>query len=342
MNSYPKVTVAIPVYNVELYVAKSINSVLEQDYDNIELLVVYDVSNDDSLEITKELLGRSRFPYRIIEKDVKEKGLGKSRNVVLDVLNTDYLYFLDSDDYIEPYTISLMVKEAVEKDADIVVASHESVDEMGKVLHVSQLSDRRMFDKYSLKKFIYQNSGYYPVYAWNKLYKSSFLKDNKLRFIHNIVEDAIFSFVAIECVNKLIMLSEITLHYLIRDSSLTNSSMNNNTTLEAANVYLSIRDYKFNYHKDSVLLFDLCNNIDAFGFGYIMTVRNSYNSNLISKSEKNFLCKSAFKTPSIPLTRTFALLYYKKANFLLLIFVKLLPDSFNMLLVKLYSKIKKR
>lgn len=340
MHSNPKVTVAIPVYNVEAYVARCINSVINQDYDNIEILITYDVSCDDSLQVAIDALKNVVVPYIIIEKSEEKKGLGKSRNVILDNFQGDYLYFLDSDDYIEPFTISLMVKEALANDADIVAASHRSVDEAGNKINLFQYADKRVFDNRLLKYYIYVESGYFSVYSWNKLFRHSFLSDNNIKCIHNVVEDAVFSFLVIEKAQKIIVLPNITLNYLIRSSSITNAIMYNDLSLDTAKIYLSIRDYKYSSNKGSIELVAICSNVDAFIFGFIMTVRNSYKSRSISIQEKLSLCRSAFITPNIPIKDFLPLLYSKKANLILLFVVKLLPFRFNMLLVKLYSKIK--
>lgn len=340
MHSNPKVTVAIPVYNAEAYVARCINSVINQDYDNIEILITYDVSCDDSLRVVIDALKKDAVPYRIIEKSKEEKGIGKSRNVILDNFQGDYLYFLDSDDYIEPFTISLMIKEALANDADIVAASHRSVDEVGNKTNLFQYADKRVFDNSLLKHYVYVENGYFSVYSWNKLYKSSFLKDNKIKYIHNVVEDAVFAFLEIKNINRIVLIPEITLDYLIHSSSITNAIMYNDLSLDTARIYLSIRDYKYSSNKGSIELVDLCSNVDAFIFGFIMTIRNSYKSKSISSQEKLNLCRSAFITPNIPIKDFVPLLSSKKTNLILLIVVKLLPFRFNMFLVKLYNKIK--
>jgi glycosyltransferase involved in cell wall biosynthesis len=340
MDSTPKVTVAIPVYNVEAYVARCINSVIDQDYNNIEILIVYDLSNDNSLQIAIDTLKESGLSYRIIMKKEEDKGPGKSRNLILDNLQGDYLFFVDSDDFLEPFTISLMVKEAIANDADIVAASHRSVDEADNSINVFQYADRRIFDNSLFKHYVYVENGYFSIYSWNKLYKSSFLKENNIRYVHNIVEDAVFSFLEIKKINKIVLLPDITLNYLIRSSSITNAIMYNDLSLDTAKIYLSVRDYKYSSNQGSNELVAICSNVDAFLFGYIMTIRNSYKSKSITNQEKLNLCQLAFITPYIPFKNFFQLLYSKKTSLLLLLLVKLLPFRLNMLLVKLYHKVK--
>jgi glycosyltransferase involved in cell wall biosynthesis len=336
----PKVTVAIPVYNVEGYVERCINSVINQDYQNIEILITYDVSDDNSLQVVIDTLEQSTISYEIIKKKKEEKGLGRSRNVILDNFQGDYLYFLDSDDYIESFTISLMVTEAIFHDADIVAASHCSFDETENEVDKFQYAVKRTFDNSLLKHYVYVDNGYFSVYSWNKLYKRSFLRDNNIKCMHDVIEDAVFSFLIIEKAKKTVVLPNITLHYLIRNSSITNTIMYNDVSLNTARIYLSIRDYKYSLKKDNDKLESICSNIEAFLFGYISTVRNSYNSKSINNQDKLDLCKSAFITPDIPMKYFFQLLHSKKVSLILLLVVKILPFRFNMLLVKFYHKIK--
>jgi glycosyltransferase involved in cell wall biosynthesis len=340
MHSNPKVTVAIPVYNTEPYVAKCLNSVFNQDYNNIEILITYDISSDNSLQTTIDVLKNSVYPYRIIEKKEEEKGLGKARNIILDNFQGDYLFFLDCDDYIEPSTISLLVKEAIANDADIVGASHRSVDEAGNIITLFQYDSKRIFDNRMLRHHIYVENGYYAVYAWNKLYKSSFLKENNIRCIHNIIDDAAFSFSVVKNNNKIVLLPEITLNYLIRSSSITNAVMYRDLSIATAINFLDIRDYIYSSNIGSNDLITTCSNVDAFAFGYISTVRNSFKSKSIPYHDKIKLCRSAFITPDIPLKNFFKLLNSKKRSLIMLLVVKILPFRVNMLLVKLYHKIK--
>jgi glycosyltransferase involved in cell wall biosynthesis len=343
MSFNPKVTVAIPVYNVEAHVAKCLNSVINQTYDNIEILIVYDSSDDNSLQVTMDTIVSSKFPFRIIKKNELDKGIGKSRNVVLDNLTGDYLFFVDSDDSIDSHTISLMVNEAKLNNADIVAASHRFVDEQGKIVNVFkngekfQYDEKKIFDNSSFKNYVYVENGYFSVYSWNKLYKTIFLKDNNLRYIHNVVEDAVFSFLEIRHATKIVLLPDITLDYLVRNTSITNALMYKNMSLEIAKIYISIRDFEYSIN-DPKIFEDVCSNIDVFHFCYTMIVRDSYKSKKIAEQDKFELCKKAFITPNIAWNSFLALLLAKKKSFILLLMIKMLPFRLNMMIVNFYHR----
>ena len=336
MNN-PLVTIGIPVYNVEKFIVKSLRSVLCQDYNNIEILIVYDKSDDNSLHLAKSTLKNSGFSVSIILNEKENKGLGNARNVILDNYSGDYLFFLDSDDYLESLSISQFVEEAIINDADVVVGSHRSVDDSNKVLEQFQFSKKEIFNNQLLKNYIYVENKFYPVYAWNKLYKRSFLSDNKLRYIHNDVEDALFSFQLIEKVKKILFLPNISLNYLIRKDSLTRASFKFNR----AKIFISIRDFIYDFHKNNTNIYSNCCKVDTFFMTYVMIFRDAYKSDLINKNKKDLLYKSALRTPKINLRFFIGILLSKRYKIILMLIVKVLPYKLNLFLIKLYHYTKR-
>ena len=116
-----KVSVIVPVYNVEKYVAKCIESILAQTYTDIELLIVNDGSTDGSYEICKNYaLKDSRI--KLFTQD--NKGLSASRNRMLKEATGDYVLFVDSDDWVLPYLIERLIVLISEKDADIAACGY--------------------------------------------------------------------------------------------------------------------------------------------------------------------------------------------------------------------------
>ena len=128
MDKHPLVTIGIPVYNVEPYIEKCLLSVLGQTYDNLEILVIDDLGTDNSMQMVADL--QNSHPrgaeLRVIRHE-QNKGLGEARNTAIDAAKGTYLYFVDSDDYIEPNTVELLLAEAVEHDTDVVMASSRKV-----------------------------------------------------------------------------------------------------------------------------------------------------------------------------------------------------------------------
>ena len=107
-NSMPLVSIGMPIYNVGSFIERSLLSVLDQTYDNIEILAVDDCGSDNSMDIVKHLqIEHPRGSAIRIIRHSENKGLGEARNTAIDHASGKYLYFIDSDDYIEPETISI-------------------------------------------------------------------------------------------------------------------------------------------------------------------------------------------------------------------------------------------
>lgn len=133
-----KVSIIIPVYNVEPYVARCIDSVVNQTYNNLQIIVVNDGSIDNSLQILNTY---NDDRLQIITKE--NGGLSSARNEGLKYVVGDYILFIDSDDWIHLNMINVMIKEAIKTDADIVsiyekrVMSDDVIEEDMQIANVS-------------------------------------------------------------------------------------------------------------------------------------------------------------------------------------------------------------
>lgn len=119
-NISPKVSIVIPIYNVERYIAKCAESLLIQTYQNIEYIFINDASTDNSLKELKSTT--DRFPNRniiIIDNNINN-GSSTTRNIGIKTATGEYINFCDSDDWLEPTAIEEMVKTAISKNADVV------------------------------------------------------------------------------------------------------------------------------------------------------------------------------------------------------------------------------
>ena len=118
MKNNPLVTVIVPVYNCEKYIARCIESVINQTYSNIELIIV----NDGSTDHTNEICENYNKKYQNIKLiNQKNQGVSIARNNALNISLGQYIQFTDSDDYMEKDMIELMVKSAVTNNSDIVI-----------------------------------------------------------------------------------------------------------------------------------------------------------------------------------------------------------------------------
>jgi glycosyltransferase involved in cell wall biosynthesis len=336
MNNLPKVTIGIPVYEVEKYIVRCLESVFRQEYPNIDILIMYDSSDDNSLELTKKTLLKSNRPYHIIYNDGEKSSIGVARNLILENFKGQYLYFLDSDDFLEAECISYLISLSQKYNADIVKSSHRDIDECGSTLSLKRYPGESVFKTDEFKKLVYTKNLYHPIYSWNKLYKRSFLVDNHMHYRHDFHEDAFFTFNELENAKKIIVTPKVTYNYLVRSNSLTTSD----TSFEKISVFIDNKKFIEKFFNTNDHLYAYCCQVDVFVMTYIMIVRDAYASDNISKINKIMLLKKAFETPKLPLKMLYLIFISKKWKLVLLLLVKILPFFANMNMVQLYNMLK--
>ena len=164
-----KISIIIPVYKTEQYLRECIDSVLKQTYGNIEVILVDDGSPDRAPEIID---GYAMADSRIKAIHQENRGLSDARNTGLAAATGDYIGFLDSDDYMEPFAIEHMAAVLEETDSDMVVCDYRRVDGDGKILkeHYLNIRETVCVDEAGFWK-MYEHA--IPVFnvVWSKLYK---------------------------------------------------------------------------------------------------------------------------------------------------------------------------
>lgn len=223
-NTSPLVTIGIPVYNVEPYIEKCILSVLNQTYTNLEILVVDDLGTDHSMQIVEDLQKSHPLGNCIkIIRQTENMGLGETRNTVIDQAKGKYLFFIDSDDYIESDTIGVLLKEAEAYDTDAVFASsrkvvYETQKEVPTFRYKKReiLIGKDVFANYLCKDLRW----HVGINAWNILFKLDFLLNNNLRFAARKDEDALFLSDFYSEIERAVLLPNITYNYVLRPGSI--------------------------------------------------------------------------------------------------------------------------
>ena len=244
----PLVSIGIPVYNVEPYIEKCLLSVLNQTYENLEILVVDDCGSDNSMQIVSKLQRNTPrgFCLRIITQS-KNGGSGEARNAVINQAQGKYLYFLDSDDYIEPNTIELMVEQAESNQTDVVIASlRKVVWNTDKELPTLQYSSFQLIKgKDAFANYVCQDLRWHiAITACNILFLSDFLRRNDIRFLASKDEDALFLSDYYSEVGCAVILPDITYNYVIRPGS----KMGNN-----ARTQIPVNEIRDRFYTDSIM-----------------------------------------------------------------------------------------
>lgn len=166
----PLISVVVPVYNVENYVGKCLNSILNQTYKNLEIIVVDDGSTDNSSNICRDYAKKDKR-IKIIQQ--KNRGLANARNTGLNQLSGEYVTFIDSDDWIEDAFVQTLYVDLVNHNCDISMVKHY-IDYPEKTVIAASYRNYLMQPNVCLKKLLYGND--VDISAWGKLYRTSLFK----------------------------------------------------------------------------------------------------------------------------------------------------------------------
>lgn len=190
-----KVSIIIPVYNVEKYLEKCLDSAVSQTLKDIEIICI----NDGSTDSSQEILNNYKKNYNNIKVINQEnKGISSARNLGLNIAKGEYIYFLDSDDYINVKTMEICYKELKKNNLDIITFDAECFidDEYNDLEYndiIAENYDRRILNSKVMNGeefFIYLNEkGMYKCPVWLNLYKREFIENNKLYFYEGIIHE---------------------------------------------------------------------------------------------------------------------------------------------------------
>lgn len=218
-----KITVIVPVYNVENYLNKCLDSIITQTYKNIEIIVVNDGSTDASGEICKEF---AEIDHRIIYIEQENAGLSAVRNTGLEIMSGDYVTFVDSDDWIEQDYLETLYKKIVEYQADIAVGNYYSFNESEGMFYFHILGDsyyEKVYDNVSIFENLYDSQeikSFALISAWGKLYKAGLFE--QLRFdIGKLGEDGYLNQKIYLLAEKIVYIHKGIYSYRIRNNSLS-------------------------------------------------------------------------------------------------------------------------
>lgn len=210
----PKVSIIIPIYNAEKHLNRCIDSVLKQDFEDFELILMNDGSKDGSAAILDEYAEKDQ---RVIVVHKENSGVSDTRNQAMALAKGEYLQFLDSDDWITPDATGLLVRMAQENDCDMVIADFyrvigERLSQKGKI-HEDGILTR---EEFALEMMENPADFYYGV-LWNKLYRRRLIMEHGLCMNKDIswCEDFIFNMEYIRHVRKVYAL-HVPIYYYVK------------------------------------------------------------------------------------------------------------------------------
>lgn len=216
----PLVTVIVPVYKVEPYLRRCLDSIVNQTYKNLEIILIDDGSPDNCGVICDEYAENDKR-IKVIHK--KNGGLSSARNVGLDIFKGEYVSFVDSDDVVSLDMIEYLYDLLSDNNAEISVCLHEIVRDNHRWISFKNVNNQTVTPKECIKKLLY-NDGV-DTSAWAKLYKASLF--NNVRYPQGkLFEDIATTYKLFFNAKRIALGNEAKYSYILRNSSIVGSSFN--------------------------------------------------------------------------------------------------------------------
>jgi glycosyltransferase involved in cell wall biosynthesis len=208
------VSIIVPIYDVEKYISKCVDSILKQTYKDLEIILVDDGSRDNCPKICDEYASNDNR-IQVIHK--KNGGLSDARNAGLNKANGKYVAFIDSDDYIHEQYIELLMDSMLRDNADIAVCGFEKVysyvplgrDQSYKTLEINT----KTLTNIDAIKDIFSSDTHLYVMTWNKLYATNLFKNNNIMFPIDKIHEDNFTTYKLFYYSTLITFIDLPLYY---------------------------------------------------------------------------------------------------------------------------------
>lgn len=302
------ISIIVPVYNVEKYLNKCIESIIKQTYKNIEIILIDDGSTDNCGKICDEY---KKIDNRIKVIHKENEGVSSARNIGIQNSNGNYIGFVDSDDYIEKDMYEKLVNEMkLDKDLSIAICGVNDISEEGIILNNSKYNKEIILDRETFFIEILNEENINAV-IWNKLFKKELFSNVKFNEQTKIAEDLELFLNIIDRINKVKIIPNKLYNWLVRKNSVTKTKFNDNwkqeinickKVINVAKKYRNIESWAIKRYMriniscyNKILKFDkknkqekkyIRNNIKKYIFKYLC----SKNVKLISKFKAILIC----------------------------------------------------
>lgn len=226
----PKVSILIPVYNVEKYIDACLQSILKQSFTDFEAIIVIDGSEDSSANIC-EKYAKIDSRFKVIYQE--NAGLAGARNTCIEAASGDYFAFVDSDDFISEKYIENLYDIATDKDAQVVACGRNELFDSGKIITNYRLSfSNQILNSTSAIRALNCYSSF-DMSMWGKLFSANLFSD--IHFpVGKLSEDQFVCFKLLSKASRIYYISDCLYYYRRRQSSITNSSKVNEYPIEAS------------------------------------------------------------------------------------------------------------
>lgn len=252
----PLVSIIVPIYKVEPYLQRCLDSLINQTYTNLEIILVDDGSPDNCPQICDEYAANDS---RVIVIHKENGGLSDARNAGLDICSGEYISFVDSDDWVENEYIDRLLYKLLATNSDIAVANHQTFSTSNVFFPIDFLKDG-VFLNTEILDNIFTTRNQFKI-AWGKLFKKELFFN--IRFPKGLNhEDEYVGFIPYFYAKKIVCFNQVLYHYLKRNDSITGSenhfddyeskivqakfSINNNVPQLAKRLLLSLSKFYLN------------------------------------------------------------------------------------------------
>ena len=291
MMRQPQVSIIVPAYNVENYIERCLNSLVNQTFKDIEIITINDGSTDKSLELLNKY---AKEDIRISVIDLGDEGVSYCRNLGIEKANGKYIMFVDSDDWIDSNMIEAMYKKAEENKLDLVMCSYIREFKDHSKEKIFNLPEEIIYKEDKVKNELLRKL-VGPVKeelsnpemldalgtVWGKLYRADILKENKIKFVDlkeiGSAEDTLFNIFTFNYLSKVMFLNKPMYHYW-RDNPKSVTSQYNPKLKEQRKVFFKyisdfIKENNFGQVFKEALNNRICTSV--LGLGLIECSKNN-------------------------------------------------------------------
>ena len=291
MMRQPQVSIIVPVYNVENYIERCLNSLVNQTFKDIEIITINDGSTDKSLELLNKY---AKEDIRVSVIDLGDEGVSYCRNLGIEKANGKYIMFVDSDDWIDSSMVEVMYKKAEENKLDLVMCSYIREFKDHSKEKIFNLPEEIIYKEDKVKNELLRKL-VGPIKeelsnpemldalgtVWGKLYRADILKENKIKFVDlkeiGSAEDTLFNIFTFNYLKKVMFLNKPMYHYW-RDNPKSVTSQYNPKLKEQRKVFFKyisdfIKENNFEQVFEEALNNRICTSV--LGLGLIECSKNN-------------------------------------------------------------------
>ena len=241
-----KISVIVPVYNGEKNIARCLDSIIKQDYRDIEIIVVDDGSIDNTFEI---ITNYSKLDNRIKAIHKENSGVSSTRNKGLEIASGEYIQFIDADDWLSFDACKLLLRSMEDNDVDLVVGDFYRVIDDKTSKKGTFKNDGIITRNIYADKMMLSPADFYYGVLWNKLYKKSIIDEYHIKLDENIdyCEDVIFNLEYLLHIDKIYILKSPIYYYQLTEGSLVSQNLNIANTVK---MKMEVIKYYDNFYKN--------------------------------------------------------------------------------------------